>query len=244
MSMELLTKILNEVKGWPKPPEEIVPVNFGEFFLLKNWYEILKLIEAKLPQTKVALPTNGSLLDDDAVRQLASVNTLKWVNFSINAFFRETYEKFTGLGPECIDRIKRAAELLRSLRPDIVTCASMIFDTAFQTELERDLFINFWQPLVSVVSINPAAYCNSPLKTPAIPVKTACRSIFDGLTVLYNGKVVTNCCFDSEGLLEVGDANTLPLLYIWRGLKLRELCELHNNGRREEIGLCSKCSFA
>jgi len=243
MSMELITKILNEIRGCPRL-EEIVPVNFGEFFLLNNWYEILKLIEGKLPQTGIALPTNGSLLDDDTVRKLASIRTVKWLNFSINAYFRETYEQFTGLGREVVDRITRAAELLRQLRPDITTCASMVFDTSFQTELERDLFIQFWQPLVSVVSINPAAYCNSPLKSPAIPVKTACRSIFDGLTILYDGTVVTNCCFDASGELVVGDANTLPLLYIWRGQKLRELCELHNQGRREEIELCKQCSFA
>jgi len=244
MKLELLTKILNELKGWPKPPEEIVPVNFGEFFLLKNWPEILRLIGERLPQTRIALPTNGSLLDEDAVRELATIRTVKWLNFSINAFFKETYEQFTGLGSEVINRIKRAAELLHQLRPDITTCASMVFDTSFQSELERDLFIQFWQPLVSVVSINPAAYCNSPLKGPAIRVKTACRSVFDGMVIMADGKVVTGCCFDSDGILEIGDANTLPLLYIWRGQKLREFCELHNNGRREEIELCSKCSFA
>jgi len=244
MGMKLLTKILNEVKAWDKPPEEIVPVNFGELFLLKNWYEILKLIEEKLPQTRIALPTNGSLLNNDTVRKLASISTLKWVNFSVNAFFKETYEAFTGLKAGTIDRVKEAIVMLRSMRPDITTCASMIFDTNFQTEMERDLFIQFWSPLASVVSINPAAYCNSPLETPLIPPKTACRSIFDGLTVLYDGKVVTNCCFDASGVLGIGNATKQPLLEIWRGEKLKELCELHNSGRRGEIELCSRCSFA
>ncbi|MBA7708453.1 hypothetical protein ES703_117352 [subsurface metagenome] len=183
-------------------------------------------------------------MDDDTVRKLASITTLKWVNFSVNAFFRETYEAFTGLKAEIIDKIKEAIVLLRRMRPDITTCASMIFDTNFQTEMERDLFIQFWQPIASVVSINPAAYCNSPLEKPLIPVKTACRSIFDGLTVLYDGKVVTSCCFDSNGFLEVGNANEEKLLNIWRGGRLGALCDLHNEGRRKEIELCSKCSFA
>jgi len=244
MDIDLLMKILSEVNTWDKAPEEVAPVNFGELFLSENWYEILKLIEEKLPQTRIALPTNGSLLNDDTVEKLASIGTLKWLNFSINAFFRETYEAFTELKAETIDKIKEAIVLLHRMRPDITTCASMIFDTNFQTELERDLFIQFWQPLTSIVSINPAAYCNSPLEKPLIPTKTACRSIFDGLTILYDGKVVTGCCFDAGGVLEIGDVNNQALLEIWGGEKLRQLCELHNKGGRGKIELCSRCSFA
>lgn len=243
MDWKALVSILDDIKGWGKPLEEIVPVNFGELFLLKNWYEILKLIEEKLPRTHIALPTNGSFLDDETVRRLASVETLKWVNFSINAFFKETYEAFTGLGAETIGKIRGAAETLRLLRPDITTCASMIFSSG-QTELERDMFIKLWQPLVSIVSINPVIYCNSPLKQPPIPVITACRSIFDGLTILHDGRVITGCCFDSNGELNIGDANTQSLLEIWRGDKLMELCEFHNQGKRMEIPLCRSCTFA
>jgi len=244
MSIKLLEKILNELKNWEKPLEEVVPVNFGEFFLLENWYELLRLIEKKLPQTKIALPTNGSFFNDELVRKLADIKTLKWVNFSINAFFKETYEAFTGLKAETIDRIKEAIVMLRYLRPDIITCASMIFDTNFQTEMERTFFIRLWSPLASLIPINPAAYCNSPLEKPLIPSKTACRSIFDGLTILYDGKVVTGCCFDANGVLEVGNANEEKLLDIWTGGRPGALQYLHNEGRRGEIELCSRCSFA
>lgn len=245
MSMELLNKALDDIASWPKPLEEIVPVNFGEFFLRKDWCDILKLVERRLPKTRIALPTNGSLMDNAAVGQIASISTVKWVNFSINAFFKETYEQFTGLGVEVIDRIKRAAELLRFLRPDIVTCASMIFDSAYQSELERDKFIEFWRPLVSLVSINHAVYCNSPLKKPVIPVKTACRSIFDGLVVLYDGTVVTGCCWDSSGKLVLDKFPNQTLLQIWQGEGLGRLTQLHNQGKREEIELlCRMCGFA
>ena len=244
MGMELLRGVIGELKGWPTPPREIVPVNFGEFFLLENWFEVLKLIEESLPQTKIALPSNGSLFSDDLIKKLASVGTLKWFNLSINAFFGETYEAFTGLKVETIDKIKDGVAMLRSLRPDITTCASMVFDTSLQTEVERELFIKLWQPLVSVVSINPASYCDSPLRKPLIPVKTACRSIFDGLVVLNDGRVLTGCCFDSSGVLEIGNINSQSLLDIWRGERLKSLCQLQNEGRRCEIELCSRCSFA
>jgi len=244
MEWELIERAVADMTGWPKPPEEIVPVNFGEFMLRKDWRDILELIETRLPNTRIALATNGSLLDDDVVTKLASVKTLKWLNFSVNAYFRETYEAFTGLNAETIDKIVVAAERIRLLRADIATCASMIFDTQFQTELERDLFVQFWRPKVSVVSINPAAYAGSPLKKPQIPVLTPCRSIFDGLVVLHDGKVVTGCCFDASGVLEVGDFNEQSLMEIWRGEKLKRLCDLHNSGRRQEIGLCASCTFA
>ncbi|TET41294.1 MAG: radical SAM/SPASM domain-containing protein, partial [Dehalococcoidia bacterium] len=188
--------------------------------------------------------TNGFFLSDEVVRKLASIKTLKWLNFSVNAFFKETYEAFTGLKAETIDKVKRANDRLKARKPDVTTCVSMVFDTTFQTEIERDIFVRFWEPLASTVSINPAAYCNSPLKSPTIPVKLACRSIFDGLTVLNDGTVVTGCCFDASGELIVGDFNNQTLTEIWRGEKLRQMCELHDKGRRGEIELCSRCSFA
>jgi len=244
MKWKMLQAVLEDIATWPRPLEELVAVQFGELFCRKDWYDILRQVEERLPQTAIALPTNGAFLDDEVVKELASIRTLKWLNFSINAFFRETYEAFTGLKVDTVDRIKRAAELLRVLRPDLVTCASLVFDTTYQTEMERDLFVEFWRPLVSVVSINPAAYAGSLLKKPAIPVKTACRSIFDGLVVLYDGKVVTGCCWDSSGELEIGSFPEQSLLEIWRGKALKGLCSLHNVGRREEIKLCASCTFA
>lgn len=243
MPNELFNKIIDDLAGWTVPPVEIVPVNFGEFLLRKDWYEILKTIENKLPHTSIVLPTNGSLLNDNTVMKLTTISTLKWINFSINAFFKETYEAFTGLDVKVIDKIKKTAGQIYQVRPDITTCASMIFDTNYQSEMERDLFIQFWQPLVSLVSINPAAYCDSPLQKPLIPIKTACRSIFDGMTVLRDGTVVTNCCFDASGKLVIGDARKEPLIDIWRGEKLKQICELHNSGKRENIEICAKCTF-
>jgi glycosyltransferase involved in cell wall biosynthesis len=244
MSLEMINKVLDDIKSWPTPLEEIVPVNFGEVFLLDNWFEILTLIASKLPGTKIALPTNGSKLGEKEVAQLCTIGTLKWLNFSVNGFFKETYESFMHLSADTVDKIKQVIIKVRAARPDITTCVSMVFDTRFQTEMERDLFVKFWQQYAHIVSINPAAYCNSPLGAPVIPVKTACRSVFDGLTVLYDGKVVTGCCFDSSGMLEVGDIEKETLLQIWRGEKIKRLWHLHNEGMRQDIELCGKCSFA
>lgn len=244
LSNTLIEKVLDDIASWPQPLTELCPVNFGELFLRSDWYEILKLIEAKLPQTGIAFATNGSKLDDEAVAKLATVRTLRWLNFSINAYFRETYEAYTGLPVETIGKIRRAAELLRVARPDVVTNASMVYDPTLQTEKERDLFIEAWRPITRMVSINPAQYAGNPLRAPVIPVKTACRSIFDGLVVLHDGVVCSGCCWDSDGKLEVGKFPEQTLLEIWRGEKLQRLWEVHNSGRRPEIPLCRSCTFA
>jgi len=241
MPADLILKVLDDISSWGKPLEEMVPVNFGEFFLRRDWLAILNLIQDKLPNTKIVIPTNGSLLDKEKVRNLASIDNIKLVNISVNAYFKETYEELMGLPGDTIARIRESVELLREIRPDITVWVSMVFDG--QSETERDLFINAWKD-IATVQINPASYANHPLRKPIREIKIPCRSIFDGLVVMHNGKVITGCCYDSAGVLEIGEFPGQSLLEIWGGPKLKKLQELHNSGRRNEIEICRNCTFS
>jgi radical SAM protein with 4Fe4S-binding SPASM domain len=244
MSIKLIEKILEELSGWEKPLREICPANFGEFLLLENWFEILKLIEEKLPKTRIAFATNGYFLGEDAVHKLVSVKTLGWLNFSVNAYFRETYEQIMGLSAETIAKVKQAAKLIRELRPDIKTCASIVFDTAHVTEAEKQIFVAFWKPLVSVVSVNPTNSCNIPFKKPLFTNKLPCRSIFTDLVVGYDGKIAT-CCYDANFELDLGYyGEDGTILEIWNGPKFTKLRQTHLEGRRTEIEICKNCTFA
>jgi len=239
--MELLEKILDDASAWDSPLEEIVPVHYGEFFLHPRWYEVLKMIEQKLPQTKIVVPTNGSTLDPEVVSKLLDIKTLHILNISINALFAETYKELMGFEPDTQIKIKEAIKYLSVLRPDINIWVSMVYDPAFQTEKERDLFIKFWSAWATPQT-HSTSFCQDyrkPLIEPTIP----CRSIFQDFIILWNG-IVTPCCWDSDGTLEMGDVNKDSILDIWHGEPMDRLRGFHNDGKRGDIPICSVCTFS
>ena len=241
MDKDLIKQLLRDVSTWNQPLTEIVPVNYGEFFLRKDWYEILVLIASILPYTQIVIPTNGSLMDMDKVMRLSKIPTLKIINFSVNAFFDETYKNFMGLPPENIGKIRRAVAQMRVLRPDVTAWTSMVCDPMYQTDLERDEFIKYWM-VCSYPQILPAASAGRPNKSPQFPVKLPCRSIFSDIVVGYDGKI-SSCCFDADFTLDLGYYKG-NLLKNWRGRKLNTLRRVHNEHERSKYDLCARCTFA
>jgi len=240
MPRELLVDILDDVSRWGEPLQEIIPVNYGEFFANKDWYWILQMISPKLPHTQIVIPTNGALLTPEMVTKLCEIPSIKIVNFSLNAYFDETYEAFNKLPASNIPKIRNYAMLLRALRPDITIWASMVFDPEYQTDLERDKFKEYWSPFAAP-QILPAASAGrgKPILTPVI---APCRSIFSDFVVGYDGKL-SSCCFDSRFSLDIGEYSG-DLKSDWHNSKLEEFRKLHNEHKRAEIGLCKSCTFA
>ena len=240
MGSDLLFKILNDVARWGKPLIEIVPVNYGELFLRKDWLWILETISQKLPHTQIVLPTNGKLVTEDVARQLCSIPTLKIINFSINAYFDETYKAFMGLPPETMTQIKDMMLLIKLLRKDLFLVASMVFDPAYISDLQRDLFYTYWKEY-ALPQILPAASAGrgTPIKIPRV---IPCRSIFSDFVVGYDGKL-SSCCFDPNfSAYDLGYYSG-DLLRDWRSEQFQEFRRLHNEGKRQKIPLCRECTF-
>ena len=242
---DLFEHLIREIATWPAPLAEIVPTSWGEWFMHPRWHDQGLLIDELLPKTKIALPTTGTLVNDEVLMKLASLKTLKHLNISVNAFFAETYELFHGVPATHLPRIRKWAERFKDMRPDCHLQFSMVYDpvTHGQTEIERDLFRAYWQPL-GTVEINTTSYASHPGKKLEHPTTLPCRSVFDGLVVAIDGRVGTGCCFDADMELTVGKVPEEKLLDIWNGEKLREYGRVHNEGRRNSIPICSGCSFA
>lgn len=67
-----------------------------------------------------------------------------------------------------------------------------------------------------------------------------CERPWTSVTVLWDGRVVP-CCFDHDGLLELGRLSQSTLTDIWRGETLRRLREHHKNNDLDDIPLCRNC---
>ena len=239
MSISMIAQILEDISQWNTPLTEIVPVNYGELFMRKDWYLILTMLANKLPRTGIVLPTNGALLDADKVSQLCRIPTLRIINFSINAFFDETYEEFMGLKAENIRKIEVLIKQLKAERPDIVIWASMVFDPQYCSDLQRDAFINHWRQF-AFPQIIPAASAGRGTQIKILRT-IPCRSIFSDFVIGYDGKL-SSCCFDANMHLDLGYF-TNNIKGDWRNPKLENLRKLHNQHRRQEIPLCKDCTY-
>ncbi|KKK98788.1 hypothetical protein LCGC14_2639270, partial [marine sediment metagenome] len=51
MPFDLIERLVNDVARWNPPLPEIIPVNYGEFFMREDWLEILEILANKIPQT-------------------------------------------------------------------------------------------------------------------------------------------------------------------------------------------------
>ena len=241
MSRELISKILDELAGWEKPMKEIVPVHYGEFFLRKDWFEILKEIEEKLPNTSIAIPTNGYPLEIDDAAKLAQISTLKYLSFSVYAFFDETYERLIGLPAENMEKISKLINVLMPLRNDLRIAVGTTNTPPFMTDYENGLFKERWKDLAQTHVIIANKQINPELQK-TFPYPISCFTIFGSMAILWDGKAVA-CCFDPNGELEVGDACKEKVLDIWRGERMKELQRKHMEGLRDEIELCKSCTF-
>lgn len=172
MDRKLLKKIIDDVNTWSDPLVEIVPVNYGEFFSNKDWEQILDV--CCTTKAQIVIPTNGALLDEKKASRLCSFPNVKVINFSVNAYFTETYVWFNYLPATNIKNIENVINVIKVERPDIQIRTSMVFDPEYQTDLERDYFKDKWKEYAAVI---PAASCGRN-KIPFKPVITPCRSIF------------------------------------------------------------------
>jgi len=244
MPKDMVKRIIDNISNWRNLLVEVIPVNYGEFFLYEHWEWLLNEIAEKLPKTNIVIPTNGSKIDDDLLEIIIKIPNIRIINFSVNAYFRETYTQFMGFSQKIMDGIKNACISLRLARPDISLWVSMVHSPIYQTDLERDLFIDYWKPYAIPQIINAASAGRSDNK-PLYPVKLPCRSIFSDFVIGYDGKL-SSCCFDAGFILDIDYLQTYHgnILEAWRNPKIEELRNDHNQGRRTKYGLCAKCSFA
>jgi len=95
LSFETIKKIIDECAE--HNVNEIYPINYNEFFLYPHAIEVLRYIKNKSPKTKVVLFTNASVLNENKSNIIIKERLIHQLNFSMDAFKKETYERVRGL---------------------------------------------------------------------------------------------------------------------------------------------------
>lgn len=80
-------------------------------------------------------------------------------------------------------------------------------------------------------------------KNPTIPEIGICLDLLHHLVIRQDGKVSICVRFDPKSVGIIGDCTKTPIVDIWNSLQRREWIQLHIEGKRDKVPLCSKCEF-
>jgi hypothetical protein len=222
MDPSLFKRIIDENPGF----HFVLAFQWGEPLLHPNFFELVRYAADRGVRTMIT--SNGTHLTPENRRKLLECGLAR-ITFSVD-------------GDETTHRAIRDYDLA-TLRRDVRTLVaerdaagsplkidvSMVVDAS--TEHALPTYLAEWTGVVDRVQRIPRLVAEKRTQP--------CRELWRGsLVVLWDGRV-TVCCVDSEGLLQVGDANTVHLADVWNGEKMRELRRAH--AERRFPALCAMC---
>lgn len=80
-------------------------------------------------------------------------------------------------------------------------------------------------------------------KNSTVPEIGICMDLLSHLVIRHDGKVSICVRFDPKGLGIIGDCTKSPLVNIWNSSQRKKWIQLHIEGKRDKVPLCSKCEF-
>ncbi len=246
MPLPLFRKIVDECAMHGGQVREFYPFLNGELFLTPGWEDYLDYARRKLPRARLAVFTNGSLLNRANADALLEIGP-DALNISFDGVSKEVYESIRlGLKFEEVEENITAFAASRAARGAKRPELSISVIEMQSTASGIPAFVEKWGGVADKVSVEPyntwagAVADRGPAR--AERRRVPCPRLWYNLTVLNSGKVAL-CCLDYEGKVELGDLNTSSIEDIWRGAGLEEFRRLHESGLYERSGLCRDCDY-
>lgn len=211
----------------------------GEPLLHPNVLELIGY--AKRRNVRVALTTNGSLLDEDCIKELLDSN-IDAIEISVDAHNKEVYEKIRiGLH---FEQIKDNVFNLVRMRNELFKKTSILVSIINQKLIRKDLqdAVKFWEKIVDKVIIRK--FIEITLTKESDKKKNTniiCPYPFQRIYIDSSG-TVRFCCYDIFGETYMGNIKDDSLLNIWRSEKFNLWRSYLINGDYEKIEICKKCN--
>lgn len=250
MTMDLFKKIINECHS-----RGIRLINlgvYGELLTDRHLFERIEYLTGR--GMTYSFFTNASLLTPETTDKLFELGGLVNVNFSINGFSTEVYEK-TMVGLKRDVTYKNVLYFLEQKEKLKLNDLS-VHISAVRTKLNKKDFKNFFkfwkaQKGVSLVwslelmdrmgaeydgklgrlgSMDNARNWLSP-----------CKLLWGPLSIYFDGRVSPCCKDDDKRELIIGDLSKQTLKEILEGEALRNLRNLHLSDKRKHHPVCGKC---
>lgn len=242
MSDALIEKIINDLTAIPKDVVfQLAPYKVSDPFLEVRLFDIIKLVNEKLPNASISIITNGSPLTEKKIDQLSEIKNLSYMNISLNYNEEEEYESVMKINfARTIDKLI----LLHGKKQDGRLPFPIRLTRVSDNKTSDLMFINwvmekFPMFLPTIIPRNDwigDIKSSHQLKIPDAP----CHRWFD-LSITATG-MVAMCCMDGEAKYPKGDVNKQHVLEIYNQPHLRRLRETLIS-RKEAGDPCTRCTY-
>ncbi|MFC1992465.1 radical SAM/SPASM domain-containing protein [Chloroflexota bacterium] len=262
MEWSLFRKIIDEAVAEPLLSVIVFELQ-NEPLLDERIFDCIKYIKSKAVEKRVAVITNGELLDRFSYEDIIQSN-LDTLNISLNAHSREMYESInTGLN---YDKVMNNVSRMLS-NPATRQKTRLYFTITEQNEHEVYEAAGHWREQgvgtrISGVTNRAGTVDDYERIRPKIDYRRSlglamvwrrlttsarhtigCHVPFYEMNVLFNGDVLI-CGEDWSRTTVVGNATTQSLKEIWNSKKINEIRRLLLRKRFQELGSCKECSMA
>jgi organic radical activating enzyme len=210
ISKEFYETILRRL---PRSIESVMMTQSGEPFLHPKIFELIDL--TRHYGFRPIIFTNGTLLNEKIDRQILQ-SKLDTINIS-SEIDEDNSLKQRGIS---LHRIENNIITLLKLRRESHSPLKVKLSVVVHTQNKQNLstFLKKWNPHVDAIKVNPM-YLNI-LKTR--PPKL-CNEIWRGhISIRING-VISPCCLDLLGSLDIGNIKNTDALHAWNGKKFHVL---------------------
>jgi hypothetical protein len=240
MPLELIQKIVGDLEGIPRDlPFQLSPFKVNEPFLDTRLFEILELINRRLPNAEITLTTNASPVTDEKLERLRGVRNLGYLWISVNEYEPKQYERVMGIPfARTIERLASIHTAKVQGKLSFMVVLSRVGDgTIRDARFAQWVRTNF--PGFEVSIFRRGAWLGQvDTKTELVP-DVGCMRWFD-LSITATGKVA-HCCMDGMAAHVIGDVATTNALEIYNRYPYRALREQTQS--RRTASPCNTCSF-
>jgi len=246
LSEELFEKIVRELSQYAEYLERVGLYVDCEPLLdpdLAHKIEKLKKIGIR----KTYLNSNASLMDSERAEELIRAG-LDMIYITIDSMVPERYESIRR-GLKFDNVYRNTVEFIRlrdKLNPNLMIRIQMILQDINRDEAEA--FLEHWKPMASKidqVTVRQPHNWGSAIDIEVPEDKKLinrfpCIALWSTLGIHSNGDV-NLCCIDFANSVPLGNVRQQSIAEIWRGDKLRQIRQIHLQGKRAKISICNGC---
>ncbi|MBA3011090.1 MAG: radical SAM protein [Proteobacteria bacterium] len=252
MSRELMDKLINELTQYSDHIRRVIPQGYGEPLLDPNLFYFINKLK-KCGIREVFISSNGSLLDEKRSHLLIE-SGLDQIDFSVDAFNGETYEKIRkGLCYEIVmENIKRFIKIRDKLGGKTRIRFRYVIQEGIN-EKEYGGFCNYWQSHIGEKDMISGKKIHTFGGNMAMPdrkeynelkdklLSLPCKGIFGTISVLSDGTMPI-CGVDVNQNHIAGDANISSLQSVWQGELFTTFRNNHLKAGRVSYPHCPSCN--
>lgn len=238
MCNELFIDILNKATVELKDIEVATLSGFGEFSMDPFWRE--KITIAKKYYDKIHIVTNlSNYSKDDLIFLLNEVNDIRISCYATSAkTFNKTHKPKEKIEYEMIENN------INYLVTHKKNTKIILNYLEYQGNVhETEAWIKKWKPRADLIEVwKPHNWVNT-MKYRDLSTErnsTCGRPLKGPIQIQVDGTVVV-CCFDYNGIMNIGDLTKNSFEEIFFGCEMTHIQELHSKSLADEIELCKTC---